>query len=125
MFTPGDDAALREVPDDVRSQSLVLLETERWLVGVPLTPSAASWWGAWTDWCTGTDATAFLFYHRQGPLVVFQRREASWRWQLHPPTGEFRDMRNRPASFRDFLAASPELVTALVRCFARGLWGTA
>lgn len=114
MFEADFVGDLIPVPRDVRPASIVLLESRFWLVGVPLTPAAAAWWGSWTDWCTAIDDSAFHIYHRQGPLIVFRQRVASWRWQLHPATGEFRDLQNRKASWQGFLGRYPELCGALV-----------
>ena len=116
------------VPPDILPMSVVLLESPRWLVGVPLTPWAAAWWGSWTGWCTAVDDGAFHFYHRRGPLLVFRQRETSWRWQLHAATGEFRNCGNRRVSWRGFLGKYPEVSEALVAALARGLdaeesWG--
>ncbi len=116
-MSTGSHCSLIPVPADVRPQSAILAETEAWLIGVPLTPWAAGWWGSWTEWCTAIDESAFNVYHRQGPLIVFRQRVASWRWQLHPATGEFRDMRNRRASWRGFLGRYPEVSEALLAAF--------
>jgi hypothetical protein len=104
----------REVPTDVLPESLLLLRNRRWLVGVPLTYHAACWWGSWTQWCTARDEPSFDLYFRQGPLVVFMERVASWRWQLHPATGEFRDMDGRRVSWRGFVSRNPEVLDAFV-----------
>jgi len=42
-------------PNDVRPQTIVLAETESWLIGVPLSPWATAWWGSFTEWCTAID----------------------------------------------------------------------
>lgn len=105
---------LEPVPPDVAPQSVLLWESADWLVGVPLTFWASCWWGNFTEWCTAVDEPAFNVYARQGPLLVFRQRRTSWKWQLHPPTGEFRDLRNRRASWRGFLARYPEVAGALV-----------
>lgn len=123
MDSPPDAVPLREVPEDVRRQSILLFEDGDWLIGVPLTPGAAAWWGAFTHWCTASDEAAFHVYHRKGPLVVFQHRRAAWRWQLHPATREFRDMANRKASWSRFVRQVPQVAEALARAFVKGLWG--
>ena len=117
MTTPVPLLLLAPVPVDIRPESLVLLETDEWLVGVPLTPWAAAWWGSFTQWCTAIDDGAFWSSHRQGPLIVFRHRVSSYRWQLHPVTGEFRDCRNRRASWRGFVGREPVLVAALASAF--------
>lgn len=108
------DLLLEPVPPDVAPQSILLWESSNWLVGVPMTFLASCWWGGFTDWCTAIDEPSFTIYSRQGPLLVFRQRQTSWRWQLHPATGEFRDKANRRASWRGFLARYPELAGALV-----------
>lgn len=123
MFDGESDYTLRRVPDVIAQQSIMLHSCRSWLVGVPMTPEAAGWWGFFTDWCTARDVSAFSIYHRQGPLIVFQHRSASWRWQLHPATGEFRDMQNRGASWKGFLGRHPEVAAALAKAFVRGVWG--
>lgn len=123
MDGPDNLLPLRTVPEAIRAQSLLLFEDGEWLIGVPLTPEAAAWWGAFTDWCTASDDSAFHLYHRRGPLVVFQHRTASWRWQLHASTREFRDMANRKASWVKFVGQVPQVADALARAFVRGLWG--
>jgi len=114
MSSSSPECDLIPVPSDIRLGSVVLLESADWLIGTPLTPWAAAWWGSFTDWCTVIDDGAFACYHRQGPLIVFRQRVASWRWQLHPATGEFRDIRNRRASWRGFLGRYPEIAEAFV-----------
>lgn len=104
----------REVPADVLPESLLLLRTERWLVGCPLSFHASCWWGAWTEWCTAVDAPSFEAYARRGPLVVFMDRVASWRWQLHAASGEFRDLSGRRISWIGFVQRNPEVLDAFV-----------
>lgn len=121
MISPPPLLLLLPIPPDIRPESRVLLESEDWHVGVPLTPWAAAWWGSFTNWCTATDDGAFWSLHRQGPLVVFRHRVSSARWQLHPVTGEFRDDRNRLASWRGFVARNPALLAALASAFHSAL----
>lgn len=94
---------LENIPRDVRRFTQVIVESERWHVGVPLSPHAMYWWGSFTDWCTAIDSSFFNDYVAKGPLIVFRSRITSFRWLLHPATGEFRDFRNRNVSWRGFL----------------------
>ena len=108
---------LESIPADVRACSHVLVETDEWFIGSPKAPLAMYWWGAFTEWCTATDAGIFNDYAQRGPLIVFRSRTTSFRWMLQPSTGEFRDCRNRRASWRGFLmrhqAVAHDLLAAL------------
>ncbi|WP_416908731.1 MAG: hypothetical protein ACMVO5_03720 [Polymorphobacter sp.] len=106
-----------DIPETVRRESLVLLDSDEWLIGAPLTFWASMCWGRGTDWCTACDLTAFEIYHRQGPLLVFRQRYEGGCWQLHPATREFRNGQNRLASWRGFLGHYPVICGAL---FAMG-----
>lgn len=94
---------LENIPKDIRLLSRVIVESDRWHVGVPLSPRAMSWWGSFTDWCTASESTFFHDYVAKGPLIVFRSRVTSFRWLLHPATGEFRDYRNKRVSWSGFL----------------------
>lgn len=113
----GGEAVLERMPIDVGEQSLVFPHSADWLVGAPLSPCAAAWWGAFTEWCTATEASSFWEYNIRGPLIVFQDRSTGLRWQLHPTTGEFRDEKNRAVSWRGFLCRNPAVVGAMVGVF--------
>ena len=105
---------LESIPPDVRAHSHVFAEGEEWLVGAPLTPNAMYWWGAFTEWCTAYDTGLFYEYALKGTLVVFRSRTTSFRWLLHPVTGEFRDYRNKVASWRGFLMRYPTAANDLL-----------
>lgn len=110
-----DDALLLEpVPRDVLPHSRVLIETDRWLVGIPLTPHAMYWWGAWSEWCVARERCYFDDYVAKGPLIVIRCRHSSFRWLLHAATEEFRGVRNKRASWRGFLMRNPELSGAIM-----------
>lgn len=116
-----DDAQqpMDEVPTFVRRESVILLCSAAWLVGVPLTLRASWWWGDWSCWCTAEDETAFRAYVQVGPLIVFRRLDGTARWQLHPATREFRNAAGRRVSWRQFLAKHPEVLAAFAwdACF--------
>lgn len=105
---------IEPVPDDVRPQSRMLVETDEWLVGIPLTWRAMAWWGASSEWCTVSDEAAFELYTRQGPLVVFHNRGGEGCWMLHPATGEFRDRWNKRAGWRGFVMRNPTVTGAIL-----------
>lgn len=109
---------LDSIPSDVRSHSRVLMETKAWLVGVPLNMHAMGWWGAFSEWCVALERVHFDHYMGEGPLVIFRSRTTHLRWALHPTTGEFRDIRNRRASWRGFVMRNPDIVGALMRTLA-------
>lgn len=104
----------RQIPDDVRPQSVVLLESDRWLIGVPLTRHANDWWGSLAAWCTSLAPDTYSSYMARGPLLIFWQRESSWKWQLHPASGEFRDLNNKPLKWRAFLAEHPDVMAAFL-----------
>jgi len=100
---------IEPIPEDVRAHSRVVVETPRWLIGVPLSPYAMYWWGNFTDWCTASDSAFFHDYTAKGPLIVFRSRATSFRWMLHPTTGEFRDYRNKRVSWSGFLMRNGDI----------------
>jgi len=102
------------IPPDLREQSVVLYETHDWIVGTPLTAQAAHWWGGRSAWCTASDVAAFEQYNRTAPLIVLVERVTHARWQLHAATGEFRDSRNRRASWRGFVARHAGVASGLM-----------
>lgn len=108
---------LEDIPVDVRPHSRVIVESNAWHIGVPLSPHAMYWWGSFTDWCTASESGFFYDYVAKGPLIVFRSRVSSFRWMLHPATGEFRDHRNKRASWVGFLTrnngVAGELLVAL------------
>ena len=107
MSTADLDADVISLPHAIRQRSIVLLESRAWLIGAPMTPWAAAWWGTFTNWCTATDDGAFNAYRERGPLIVFHYRVGACRWQLHAATGEFRNIDNKMASWRGFLGKYP------------------
>ena len=107
------------IPGDIRPLSRVILESDYWHVGVPLSPHAMYWWGNFTDWCTASESSFFYDYAAKGPLIVFRSRPTSFRWLLHPATGEFRDYRNRRASWRGFLMRNGDVAGGLMLALAR------
>lgn len=100
---------LDNIPNDIRPFSRVIVESDLWHVGVPLSPHAMYWWGSFTDWCTASESSLFYDYVAEGPLIVFRSRVTSFRWLLHPRTGEFRDHRNRLVSWRGFLMRNADV----------------
>ncbi|HET7575120.1 MAG TPA: hypothetical protein VFK19_00985 [Sphingomicrobium sp.] len=100
---------LENIPEDVKPHSRVILENDRWLVGVPLSPAAMYWWGNFTEWCTASDGAFFYDYAAKGSLIVFRSRLTSFRWLLHPATGEFRDYRNKRVSWNGFLMRNADV----------------
>lgn len=110
---------LEVIPKDVRPLSQVIVESDRWHVGVPLSPHAMYWWGSFTDWCTASNSTLFHDYFAKGPLVVFRSRQTSFRWMLHPATAEFRDYRNKRASWRGFLMRHNDVASDLLLALAK------
>lgn len=112
---------LEPVPADVKPDSRVLVETPTWLIGVPLSPRAMYWWGSFTGWCTANDSGFFYDYVSKGPLVVFRSRVTSFRWLLHPRTGEFRDCRNKRVSWNGFLMRNADVAGELMSALATSL----
>lgn len=112
---------IEPIPEDVRPHSRVLAETERWFIGVPLSPRAMYWWGSFTEWCTASDSALFHDYVSKGPLVVFRSRVTSFRWLLQPATGEFRDHRNKRVSWNGFLMRNADVAGELMSALARSL----
>jgi hypothetical protein len=110
---------VERIPDDVRPHSRVIVENGSWLIGVPLSPHAMYWWGSFTDWCTASDSTFFHDYIAKGPLIVFRSRLTSFRWLLHPATGEFRDYRNKRASWNGFLMRNRDVAAEMMLAVAR------
>jgi hypothetical protein len=106
--------SIEVVPQEVERESLLLWESANWVIGVPLSFRASCWWGNFTQWCTALDEPSFNIYDRKGPLLVFRHQRTNGKWQLHPATGEFRDLHNRRTSWRSFLARHPEVVGAFV-----------
>lgn len=102
------------VPSDIREQSRIVLQSREWLVGIPLTPNAMFWWGAFTEWCVAVDRGLFNDYNERGPLIVFRSRITNSRWALHSATGEFRNSRNRLASWSGFLMRHPDIAASLL-----------
>ena len=100
---------LEIIPRDIRPISQVIVESDGWHIGVPLSPHAMHWWGSFTDWCTAFDSSFFHDYSSKGPLIVFRSRVTSFRWLLHPATGEFRDCNNKRVSWRGFLMRNPDV----------------
>lgn len=100
---------LENIPKDIRFLSRVIVESDRWHVGVPLSPRAMYWWGSFTDWCTAFDSSFFHAYMAKGPMIVFRSRVTSFRWLLHPVTGEFRDCNNKRVSWRGFLMRNADI----------------
>lgn len=100
---------LENIPRDIRPVSRMIVESESWHVGVPLSPYAMYWWGSFTNWCTASDSSLFYDYAAKGPLIVFRSRVTSFRWLLHPSTREFRDYRNKRASWRGFLMRNSDV----------------
>jgi hypothetical protein len=109
---------LENIPPDVRPLSRVIVETDHWHVGMPLSPHAMYWWGSFTDWCTTSESTFFHDYVAKGPLIVFRSRTTSFRWLLHPATGEFRDYRNKRASWNGFLMRNRDIAGGLMLALA-------
>lgn len=109
---------LENIPPDVRPLSRVIVETDRWHVGVPHSPHAMYWWGSFTDWCTASDSAIFHDYVAKGPLIVFRSRITSFRWLLHPATAEFRDYRNKRASWNGFLMRNRDVANDLMLALA-------
>jgi len=109
---------IEPIPVDVRPESRVFIETEQWLVGTPLSPHAMYWWGNFTEWCTAAESGFFYDYASKGPLIVFRSRLTSFRWLLHPSTGEFRDYRNKRVSWRGFLMRNVDLAGDLMLAIA-------
>lgn len=107
------------IPPDVREGSRVLLETTNWVVGIPAAMHAMHWWGAFTEWCVALDHGMFNSYLAEGALIVFRSRKTSSRWALHTSTGEFRNDRNRRASWSGFLMRHPEIAGGLLHELAR------
>lgn len=102
------------IPDDVRVESRIDMETGGWVVGMPLTPHAMYWWGAFTEWCAAADPGLFADYIERGPLIIFRSRQTSFRWALHSVTGEFRNSRNRRASWSGFVMRNPDIAANLL-----------
>lgn len=109
---------VEDIPEDVRPHSRVIVQTDRWLVGIPLSPRAMYWWGSFTKWCTASDGALFYDYVAKGNLVVFRSRVTTFRWLLHPATGEFRDYRNKRASWNGFLMRNPEIAAEMMLAMA-------
>jgi hypothetical protein len=107
------------IPDDIRSCSRVIIETNAWLVGIPLNPLAMYWWGAFTEWCVAADAGVFADYADLGCLIVFRSRTTRFRWALHSATGEFRNSNNRRASWSGFLMRNPDVAAGLMKALAK------
>ncbi|WP_198157207.1 hypothetical protein [Erythrobacter dokdonensis] len=102
------------IPDEVRTESRIPMENERWLVGLPLSPRSMFWWGAFTDWCVAADHGLFADYIERGPLIIFLERQSDARWALHPKTCEFRNAKNRRASWAGFIMRHPEIAAGLL-----------
>lgn len=115
MQTAGAQA--EPIPEDVRAESRIVIESERWTVGMPLTPNAMFWWGAFTHWCVAADSALFADYVERGPLVIFRSRQTSFRWALHPVTGEFRNVNNRRASWSGFVMRNPDIAAGLLMLY--------
>jgi hypothetical protein len=109
---------LEVIPKDVRPVSRVIVESDRWYVGVPLSPHAMYWWGSFTSWCTASESAFFHDYVAKGPLVVFRSRVTSFRWLLHPATGEFRDYRNKRVSWNGFLMRNGDVAGEMMLALA-------
>lgn len=109
---------VEDIPEDVRPHSRVIIESDRWLVGIPLSALAMYWWGSFTDWCTASDGAMFNDYLAEGHLIVFRSRVTTFRWLLHPATGEFRDYRNKRASWNGFLMRNPEIAGEMMLAMA-------
>ena len=58
--------------DKAYTESRILRQDpDGFTVAVPLTDSAAKWWGKGTRWCTAAEKdNAFLEYHEEAPLIV-------------------------------------------------------
>jgi hypothetical protein len=102
------------IPDDVRAGSRVILESDFWAVGLPLTYRAMHWWGAFSDWCVAADHGLFVDYIERGPLIVFLSHQTDARWALHPTTGEFRNAKNRRVSWAGFIMRHPDIAAGLL-----------
>lgn len=102
------------IPVDVRAESRVVMESWRWAVGIPQTAQAMFWWGAFTEWCVASDHGIFADYAERGPLIIFRSRQTSFRWALHPTTGEFRNANNRQSSWSGFITRNPDIAAGLL-----------
>jgi hypothetical protein len=76
------------------------------------------WWGSFTNWCTASESSFFYDYTAKGPLIVFRSRTTSFRWLLHPATGEFRDYRNKRASWSGFLMRNTDVAGEMMQALA-------
>lgn len=107
-----------DISPSMRRSTYVLVESDDWEVAIPCTRLAAREWGQGTDWCTGYDEAAFAQYMRDGALMIFRQVRTGRLWQLHPASGEFRDARNRRASWRGFVQREPKLLAMLMAALA-------
>lgn len=118
MYDVESEVADDELPPEISAQSLILHSDAEWIIVVPQTAAAAMWWGRYTAWCTAEEESYFHHYRKRGPLVMLCSRSEGLCWQLHPVTGEFRDDRNRRASWRGFLCRYPGVLDAITGYFA-------
>lgn len=108
-----------ELPSEIRVSSLILLDDDDWLIGIPLKASAAMWWGRYTTWCTAVDESFYRKYRENGHLIVFISRSEGGSWQLQPATGEFRNEFNKRVSWRGFVNRNPSILSLLITVLAR------
>jgi hypothetical protein len=109
---------LEDIPKEVRAESRVIVESDHWHVGVPLSPLAMYWWGSFTDWCTAWDSSFFHDYMAKGSMIVFRSRVTTFRWLLHPATGEFRDCCNKRVSWRGFIMRNSDVAGEMMLALA-------
>lgn len=93
FYVPDEDSSLssaekrRVEKTDAYKHSIILTETENHTVAIPLSESAAIWWGRGTRWCTSAkNDNRFDDYHAFAPLIVFDLKRTG-KFQFYAPIG--------------------------------------
>ena len=76
----------------------IITDSPDWEVIIPITKTAACYWGEGTTWCTAAPgANWFAKYNQEGPLYIFiNKKDPSEKYQLHWQSDQFMDVNDQP-----------------------------
>lgn len=97
--------------DPMRRQAQVVYDGDDYMILIPKTAEAATYFGKNTNWCTTSGH--FDYYSKQGPLIIILRRKDGRRWQFHFESNQFMDERNHRINLDEFFDENPKAVQAI------------
>ncbi len=113
---------LWDVDDPMRKEATILHDSDNYMVLIPQTALAASYFGKNTSWCTTSNM--FDYYNNKGKLYIILRRKDGRKWQFHFESEQFMDEADRQINIVEFFKDNREAYHAIGEEKFIGLNGT-